>query len=52
MSHTVHMESVQLILGPPERLVMSGSNERTLAFGSLYDGSCLGIGKDDTTEVV
>ena len=31
---------------------MSGSNVGTLAFRSLHDGSCLGIGKDDTTEVV
>ena len=44
---TVHMESVQLILVSPERHVMSGSNV-TKEFGSLQDGSCLGIGKDDT----
>ena len=29
----VHMESVQLIIGPPERLVMSGSNVTNACIG-------------------
>ena len=46
---TLHTESVQLILVSPEGQVMSGSNvTNAFAFGSLQDGSCLGIGKDDT----
>ena len=48
----VHMESGQLLLVPPEGIVMSGSNVRRLAFGSRHDESCMGIGKDGTAEVV
>ena len=52
---TMHMESVQLILGPPERLVMSGSNATNACIRKPTWWILLWhffSGRDDTTDVV